>query len=45
MLVFISGALMRWGFIGGFIVVGAVLLGVAWLYDKRETKKNAEWGT
>jgi hypothetical protein len=43
--VFISGALARWGFIGGFIVVGAVLLGAAWLYDKRETKKNAEWGT
>ena len=25
-LVFISGALARWGFVGGFIVIGAVLL-------------------
>jgi hypothetical protein len=43
--VFISGALARWGIIGGFIVVGAVLLVGAWLYDKREAKKEAEWGT
>jgi 4-hydroxybenzoate polyprenyltransferase len=41
---FISRAIFRWGFIGGFIVIGAVLLLLAWLYDKREAKKNAEWG-
>jgi hypothetical protein len=44
-LVFISGAFARWGIIGGFIVLGAVLLVGAWFYDKREAKQDAEWGT
>jgi hypothetical protein len=44
-LVFIGNALAKWGLFGGFLVVGAVLLLGAWIYDKREAKKNAEWGT
>jgi 4-hydroxybenzoate polyprenyltransferase len=43
-LVFISNSIAKWGFFGGFLVIGAVLLLLAWLYDKREAKKNAEWG-
>jgi 4-hydroxybenzoate polyprenyltransferase len=39
-----TDALLRWGFIGGFVVIGVVLLLAAWLYDKRERKKDAEWG-
>ena len=42
--VFISNSIAKWGFLGGFLVIGAVLLLLAWLYDKREAKKNAEWG-
>ena len=42
--VFISNSIAKWGFLGGFIVIGAVLLVLAWLFDKREAKKNAEWG-
>ena len=44
-LIFIGNALAKWGLFGGFIVIGAVLLLVAWLFDKREERKNAEWGT
>jgi 4-hydroxybenzoate polyprenyltransferase len=44
-LIFIGNALAKWGLFGGFLVVGAVLLLLAWLYDRREEKKNAEWGT
>jgi uncharacterized membrane protein YkgB len=44
-LIFIGNALAKWGLFGGFLVIGAVLLLLAWLWDKREAKKNAEWGT
>ena len=44
-LIFIGNALAKWGLFGGFIVIGAVLLLAAWLFDKREARKNAEWGT
>ena len=42
--VFIGNSIAKWGFFGGFIVIGVVLLFGAWLFDKREAKKNAEWG-
>jgi len=42
--IFISNALFKWGFIGGFIVIGAVLLVFAWFYDRRQAKLDAEWG-
>ena len=44
-LLFIGNALAKWGLFGGLIVIGAVLLLIAWLFDKREARKNAEWGT
>ena len=43
--IFIGNAIAKWGFVGGFIVIGVVFLFAAWLFDKREAKKNAEWGT
>jgi 4-hydroxybenzoate polyprenyltransferase len=43
--IFISNALFKWGFIGGFIVIGAVLLLFAWIYDRRQARKDEEeWG-
>jgi len=36
--VFISRALFRWGFVGGFLVVGVILLIGAWLFDRREAR-------
>ena len=42
--IFIKSSIIRWGFLGAFIVIGALLLLLGWLYDKREAKKNAEWG-
>jgi len=42
--ILISNALFKWGFIGGFIVIGIVLLLFAWIYDRRQAKKDAEWG-
>jgi hypothetical protein len=42
--IFIKNAIIRWGFLGAFIAIGVVLLLFGWLYDRREAKKNAEWG-
>jgi hypothetical protein len=42
--VFISGAFFRFGIIGGLIVVCVVLLGLSWMYDRRQAKKDAEYG-
>jgi len=33
-----SAAWAKWGFLGGIIAFGAVLLFIAWLYDRRQTK-------
>jgi hypothetical protein len=43
--VFLSDAFARWGFIGGFIFLGLVLLLFGWLYDRRQAKQDREWGT
>jgi len=42
--IFIKNSIIRWGFLGSFIAIAAVLLLFGWLYDRREAKKNAEWG-
>ena len=42
--ILISNAFFKWGFVAGFLVVGAVLLIFAWFYDRRQAKKDAEWG-
>jgi membrane protein implicated in regulation of membrane protease activity len=31
----ISGAWYKWGFLGAMIFVGAILLFIAWIYDRR----------
>jgi high-affinity Fe2+/Pb2+ permease len=32
----INHAFYAWGFLGTFIVVGAILLAIAWIYDRRQ---------
>ena len=43
-LLFISSLVARWGLIGGVIVLSVILLVAAWLYDKREARKDREYG-
>ena len=43
-LLFIGNMFARWGFIGGMIVLGIVLLVSAWISDKREARKDREYG-
>jgi hypothetical protein len=43
--ILIKNSIIRWGFLGGFLAIAAVLLLFGWLYDRHEAKKNAEWGT
>jgi hypothetical protein len=35
---FVGAAWYRWGFFGGLLVLGGVLLIVAWIYDRRATR-------
>ena len=37
--VLIADAWYRWGFFGGILVVGALLLGVAYISDRRSQKR------
>jgi hypothetical protein len=37
-LVFITDALLKWGIVGGFIVLGGVLLVFGFLYDRRQAR-------
>jgi hypothetical protein len=37
-----AGALVRWGIIGAFIVVGLIAIGFAYVYDRREQKRYDE---
>jgi Flp pilus assembly protein TadB len=39
----IGAALLTWGVIGGVIVFGALLIGAAWLFDRREARTRREW--
>ena len=34
----LDAAWLRWGFVGTFIFVSAVLLVIAWFYDRRQAK-------
>jgi hypothetical protein len=34
----IGAALVTWGVLGTLIVVGAILLGIAWVYDRRQAR-------
>ncbi len=43
-LVFISNLVARWGLIGGVIVLSVILLVAAWLFDRREARKDREFG-
>jgi high-affinity Fe2+/Pb2+ permease len=35
----VGAAVYRWGFFGGFLFLGAILLIWAWIYDRRQTKR------
>jgi hypothetical protein len=39
----IGAALLTWGVIGGVIVFGGLLIGAAWLFDRREARTRCEW--
>ena len=43
-LIFIHGMFARWGFIGGMIVLAVVLIVISWISDKRDAKKDREYG-
>ena len=43
-LIFISSVVAKVGLIAGAIVLSVVLLFGAWLYDKREARKDREFG-
>jgi len=45
MIVFliIGAALLEWGFIGALLLVGALMLGVAWVMDKRRERGYREY--
>lgn len=34
----IGAALVTWGVLGTLLVLGAILLGIAWVYDRREAR-------
>jgi Flp pilus assembly protein TadB len=38
----IDAAWYRWGFLGGFLLIAAVLLVIAWILDRRTQKRYAE---
>jgi NADH:ubiquinone oxidoreductase subunit 3 (subunit A) len=38
----IGAALIAWGVLGALIFVGAVLLGFAWVYDRRELRAHEQ---
>jgi hypothetical protein len=39
LFLFMTAAWYRWGFLGAFIFFGAILLFIAWLYDRRQVKR------
>ena len=41
-LLLISTVFVRWGLIGGLAVLSALLLFGAWLYDRREARRERE---
>lgn len=38
LLVF-SRAVLAWGFLGAFLVLSLILLGIAWIYDRRNARE------
>ena len=38
-LLIFSRAVYAWGFLGAFVVLGAILLLIGWLYDRREARR------
>jgi hypothetical protein len=45
LVIFLVGdAIAKWGLVGGFIAIGIALLFGAWLWDKREAKRDREYG-
>jgi hypothetical protein len=34
----IGAAFLAWGLLGAFVVIGGILLAIAWLYDRRQTR-------
>ena len=38
----IDAAWYRWGFLGGFLLIAAILLVIAWILDRRTAKRYAE---
>ncbi len=38
LMVFISGAWYRWGILGTFLIIAAILLAIAWFVDRRAKK-------
>ena len=34
----LGAVLLTWGVLGALIIVGGILLGIAWVYDRREAR-------
>jgi membrane protein implicated in regulation of membrane protease activity len=39
-LLLVGAAWARWGFFVMFLLLGAVLLGIGWIFDRRERKRR-----
>jgi hypothetical protein len=38
-LLLIARAAFAWGFLGAFLIFSLVLLGIAWIYDRRQANR------
>jgi len=42
-LLLIGAAWARWGFLGMFLVLSLILLGIGWMSDRREQKRRSSF--
>jgi len=42
-LLLIGAAWARWGFLGMFLLLSLILLGIGWMYDRREQKRRSSF--
>lgn len=42
-LLLIGAAWARWGFLGMFLLLSVILLGIGWIFDRREAKRRGSY--